>query len=184
MITFGYSNRFNGPLRALTAIAIGVVMILGKANALNLVVRIIAAFMVASGIVSMFIGYRNRQNGAMGLMGFNALVDMALGVFMFLFPGVVAGLIIYFIAFALIAFGFLQLLALGSANRVARVGLAAFLLPAIVLASGVFLLFRPAFVGEAMGALAGVALIFYGISELYSSWKMNKAIEEYDVDEQ
>ena len=47
MITFGYKNKFNGPLRALTAIAIGVVMVLSKANALELAVRIIAAFLLA-----------------------------------------------------------------------------------------------------------------------------------------
>ena len=56
MITFGYKNKFNGPLRALTAIAIGVVMVVSKTNALELAVRIIAAFLIASGAVSMIVG--------------------------------------------------------------------------------------------------------------------------------
>ena len=33
MITFGYRNRLNGPLRAAVAIAIGIVMVASKANA-------------------------------------------------------------------------------------------------------------------------------------------------------
>jgi hypothetical protein len=40
---------------------------------------------------------------------------------------------------------------------------------------------RPSFVGEAMGVIAGAALIIYGVSELLSSWKMKKAIDEYEI---
>ena len=181
MMTFGYKNKFNGPLRALTALAIGIVMIVSKANALTIVVRVIAAFLVASGLVSFFIGYRNRENGAMGLMGFNAVVDIVLGLIVFMWPGFIAGLIVYFIAVVLILFGLYQLLSLGSANRVVKVGAVAFLLPALVLILGVFLLMKPLFIGEAMGTLAGVALIVYGVSELLSSWKMSNAIKEYEI---
>ncbi len=181
MITFGYKNRFNGPLRALTAIAIGVVMVMSKTNALELVVRIIAAFLLASGIVSLFVGYRNRNNGAMSLMGFNAAVDIILGIMLFIFPGFVAGLLIYLIAFVLIGFGLFQVIGLLSANRVMKVGLWSFIMPVLVLAAGIFLMARPAFVGEAIGVVAGAALIVYGVSELLSSWKMRKAIDEYEI---
>ena len=181
MITFGYRNRFNGPLRALTAIAIGVVMVVSKTNALELAVRIIAAFLLASGLVSLFIGYRNRQNGTMGLMGFNAGVDILLGVLLFLFPGFVAGLMIYIIGFALLGFGIFQLVALFSANRVMKVGAGSFVLPVIVTIAGGFLVLRPSFIGEAIGVIAGAALIVYGASEFLSSWKMKKAIDEYDI---
>ena len=181
MITFGYKSRFNGPLRALTAIAIGVVMVVSKTNALELAVRIIAAFLLASGIVSLFIGYKNRQNGTMGLMGFNGGVDIFLGILLFLFPGFVAGLMIYLIGFALVAFGLFQIVALISANRVMSVGLGSFVLPALVFLAGAFLIFRPSFVGEAIGVIAGASLIVYGASELLSSWKMKKAMDEYEI---
>jgi uncharacterized membrane protein HdeD (DUF308 family) len=185
MITFGYNNKFNGPIRALTAIAIGLVMVMSKANALELVVKIIAVFLLASGLVSLFVGYKHRANGTMGLMGFNAAVDLILGVVLFLFPGFVAGLLIYFIAFLLIGFGLSQLIALISANRVTKIGGAAFLFPVIVLGLGAFLMASPSFVGEAIGVVAGAALIVYGASELFSSWKMKKAIDEFEkVDEQ
>lgn len=180
-MTFGYKNKFNGPIRALTAIAIGVVMVMSKANALELVVKIIAVFLLASGLVSLFVGYKHRANGTMGLMGFNAAVDLILGVVLFLFPGFVAGLLIYFIAFLLIGFGIFQLIGLVSANRVVKVGGAAFLFPVIVLGLGAFLMASPSFIGEAIGVVAGAALIVYGASELFSSWKMKKAIDEYEI---
>ena len=181
MITFGYKNKFTGPLRALTAIAIGVVMVISRTNALELAVQIIAAFLFASGIVSLIVGYRQRKNGTMGLMGFNGVVDIVLGLLLFLFPGFVAGLLIYLIAFVLICFGFFQLLGLGSASRVVKLGLWSYVLPFLVLASGIFLMTKPAFLGEAIGVVAGAALIVYGVSELFSSWKMRKAIDEYEI---
>lgn len=181
MITFGYKNKFTGPLRALTAIAIGVVMVISRTNALELAVQIIAAFLFASGIVSLIVGYRQRKNGTMGLMGFNGVVDIVLGLLLFLFPGFVAGLLIYLIAFVLICFGFFQLLGLGSASRVVKLGLWSYVLPFLVLAAGIFLMTKPAFLGEAIGVVAGAALIVYGVSELFSSWKMRKAIDEYEI---
>ena len=181
MITFGYKNKFNGPLRALTAIAIGIVMVISKTNALELVVQIIAAFLFASGVVSLVVGYRQRKNGAMSLMGFNGVVDMVLGLALFLFPGFVAGLLIYLIAFVLICLGFFQLLGLGSASRVVKMGIWSYVLPFLVLAAGIFLMTNPSFIGEAIGVVAGVFLIIYGVSELFSSWKMKKAIDEYEI---
>lgn len=188
MITFGYKNKAGGPLRAVAALAVGLVMVISRTNALALVVRIIAAFLIASGVVSLFIGYRNRANGAMGLMGFNAVIDILIGLLLFIFPQLsefVANLLIYLIGFVLAGFGIFQLLALFSANKVFKVGAVSFVLPVLVFAGGVFLLARPGFVGEAIGVVAGIVLILYGASELLSSWKMKKAIEENDrVDEQ
>ena len=181
MITFGYNSRFKGPLRALTALAIGVVMVVSKTNALNLAVQIIAAFLIASGIVTLAVGYKHRVNGTFPLMVANTVVDILLALVLFVFPGFFANLLVYLIAFALICFGIYQLISLGSASRVFGVGVFAFILPAIVLMSGLFLISNPSFLGSAVGVVAGVALIIYGASELLSSWKMRKAMDEYDI---
>ena len=181
MITFGYKNRFNGPIRALVALAIGIVMVGSRADAMVLVVRIIAAFLLASGLVSMAVAYKHKKQGDMPLMGFNSVVDVLLALMIFIWPEFVAGLIMYLIGFVLIGFGIFQLIALISANKVMPVGPLAFVLPSLVLAGGAILILNPGFIGSAIGIVAGVALILYGLSELLSSWKMKKAMDEYDV---
>lgn len=180
MITFGYKNRFNGPIRALVALAIGVVMVVSRADAMVLAVRIIAAFLLASGLVSMAVAYKQKQQGTMPLMGFNAVVDVVIALLIFVWPEFIAGLIIYLIGFVLIVFGIFQLVTLISANRVLAVGPLAFVLPSLVLAGGVILILKPGFIGSAIGVVAGVVLILYGVSELLSSWKMKKAMDEYE----
>lgn len=181
MITFGYKNRFSGLLRAVVAMAIGIVMVVSKTDAMVLAVRIIAAFLLASGIVSLVAGYRSRENNQMPLMSVNGVVDILIALLIFVFPHFVAGLIVYLIGFVLIGFGIFQLITLASANRVMKVGFMAFVMPVLVLLAGAFLLARPTFIGTAVGTVAGAALIVYGVSEFLSSWKMRKAIDEYEI---
>ena len=45
---------------------------------------------------------------------------------------------------------------------------------------GGFILFNP-FAESVMVMIAGGALVVYGASELFSSWKMKKAIDEYEI---
>lgn len=47
MITFGYKSKVNGPLRALVALGVGVVMVANPDEALTVVVKVIAAFFLS-----------------------------------------------------------------------------------------------------------------------------------------
>lgn len=181
MITFGYSNRVNGPLRALIAVAVGVLMIVYSDQAMNLVVKIIAAFILASGLVSLAVGLRRKNDSTSKLMNFNAVVDILIAAFLFVFNGFVANLIIYLIGFVLLCSGLFQLIALASARRVASFGIGSYVMPLLVMGSGIFLLFNPEFTKSSISFVAGAALIVYGVSELFSSWKMKRAIEEYEI---
>ena len=180
MFTFGYKSRINGPLRALIALVIGVLMVISPEKALTTVVKVIAAFLLASGLVSLFVGLRDKEKGALPLMSFNALVDVLLGLVLFLFPGFIAKFMIYLIGFVLLAFGVVQIAALFGARRIIGLGLGAFLLPTVVTLVGGFILFNP-FAESVMVMIAGAALIVYGASEFLSSWRVKKAIDEYEI---
>jgi len=155
-------------------------MVVNPGEALTAVVKVIAAFLLASGLVSLIVGLRNKKDGSLPLMSFNALVDVLLGLFLFVFPGFVAKFMIYLIGFALLAFGVVQILALASARKLTGLGFGAFVLPAIVTLVGGFILFNP-FAESVMVMITGAALVVYGASELLSSWRMKKAIDEYEI---
>lgn len=180
MFTFGYKSRVNGPLRALVALAAGVMMVVNPDEALTVVVKVIAAFLLASGIVSLLVGLKDKKGGSLPLMSFNAVVDVILGLVLFVFPGFIARFIIYLIGFLLLVFGLVQVTALFGVKRVMGLGLGAFVLPVIVTLVGGFILFNP-FAESVMVLIAGAALVVYGASELFSSWKMKKAIDEYEI---
>lgn len=181
MFTFGYSNRLSGPMRALIAVAIGVIMVVYNEQAMNIVVKIIAALIFASGIVSLAVGLKKRNDNTSRLMNFNAVVDIVIASLLFMFNGFVANLIIYLIGFALLGFGLFQIFALFGASRVMKIGFWPFVMPFLVTGAGIFLLFNPEWTKSSISLFAGIALLVYGVSELLSSWKVKKAIDEYEI---
>lgn len=180
MFTFGYRTSVSSILRALASIGIGLVMIFDN-NASETVVKVIAAFLLASGLVSLIYGIiRNRKEGILPLMGLNALVDVILGLLLFFNPAWVAGFIVVLIGVVLILFGGLQLLALVGTMSLLGAGFSTLILSIFAVVGGAFLLFSP--FGEAvMSICAGSFLILYGVSELLSSWRIHKAREAYEI---
>ena len=179
MITFGYNSKFSSILRSLSAIAIGLVMVIST-NATVTVVKIIAAFLFAAGVVSFVYGYLNRRSGAMSLMTVNAVVDIVIGLLLFLFPTAVAGIIVTLIGIAILLFAVLQLVVLSGTLSLVGMGGFSLVLCIIALVGGITLLFNP-FSERVMSILAGVFLVVYGISDLLSMFRVTKAKEAYEI---
>lgn len=179
MIFFGYKTKFSSILRALSAIGIGLVMLL-RTDASVVVVRIIAVLLVVAGIVSFIHGYVKRKEGALPLMSVNAGVDILLGLVLFFWPGAVAGFIIAAIGVVLIIFGILQFVVMSGTVSLLGAGFLPLCLSALAVIGGVTLLMNP-WENTVMSRLAGIALIYYGITELLSTHRMVKAKEAYEI---
>lgn len=179
MITFGYNNKFSSILRSLAAIAIGLVMVCAT-DATTTVVQIIAAFLFAAGIVSFAYGFANRKSGTFGLMTVNAVVDIVIGLILFLWPPFVAGVIVAIIGIVILVFGVIQILALAGTMSLLGSGGLNILLAFLAVASGIVLIFNP-FSERVMSILAGVFLIYYGITDLISMRRVSKAKKEYEI---
>ena len=175
MITFGYKSKLSSILRACAAIGIGLVMILAT-DATVTVVKIVAAFLMVVGVVSLVVGFVDRKAGSLPLLGTNAVVDLVLGVLLFLYPTQVAGFIVYAIGAVLIIFGILQLIVLIGALSLIGGGFLTLVLSICAIVGGIILVFNP-FTMKVMSMLAGAALIVYGVQELMSAWKVRKAVK-------
>lgn len=179
MITFGYNNKFSSILRSLAAIAIGLVMVCAT-DATTTVVQIIAAFLFAAGIVSFAYGFANRKSGTFGLMTVNAVVDIVIGLILFLWPPFVAGVIVAIIGIVILVFGVIQILALAGTMSLLGSGGLNILLACLAIGGGIVLIFNP-FSERVMSILAGVFLIYYGITDLISMRRVSKAKKEYEI---
>lgn len=180
MITFGYKSKFNGLTRALIALVIGLVMVIIPGPAVDLVVKLIAAFLIASGVVSMVFGLMKKQKNELILLVFNAIVDVLLGVVLFMYPDFFVKIVFILLGIGIMGFGIMQIVALVGASSLLGFGLWAFIIPVLVTIAGGFLIFNP-FAKEVMCIIAGITLICYAVSELWSAWKMQKAQEEYEI---
>ena len=181
MITLGFRNKFGGWLRSITAIVLGIIMVSNPATSLIIVVKVLAAFLIASGIVSLVYGIINRQRGALGLMVTNAVVDIIIGIILFIFPAEVASFMLILIGICILIFGILQIVVLVSASRVVNNGVFAYIMPALCIIGGALLLFRPFSSVSALVLLAGIAVLIYGVSEFIATWKINRAMKAYEI---
>ena len=181
MITFGFKNRYSGVVRAAVAILIGFIMVLKPETSLIFLVKVIAAIMIASGAVSLVYGVLNRRNGGLGLLIFNTVVDILIGILLFSFPDEVASFVIILFGIILVVFGLFQIVTMASASRFVPLGFWTFVLPVICTAGGALLLVNPFGAASTLTLVAGIAILVYGISELFASWKMAKAIHEYEI---
>lgn len=179
MITFGYKSKFSSLLRALAAVAIGLVMIFSN-NATITVVKIISAFLFAAGVVTFAYGYYYRKNGGMSLMLVNSAVDVALGLLLFFFAPKVCTAIIVIIGLVLILFGGLQLIVISGTMSLIGGGVFSLVLSCLAILGGMALLFNP-FGEMVMRIFAGVFLIVYGASEVFSMFRVSKAQKEYEI---
>ena len=181
MITFGYNSRFSSPIRALLFVALGALMIFTKADAMQMVVKIFAAFVLAGGIVSVCVGFKQKKEGTMPLSFFNGLVNVVIAALLFAFAPFVSKFVSYLLGFALFGFGLFQLSVLMSMRKSVKVSLVAYLLPVLVTVAGLLIFFYPGFFGKSLGLIAGIALIVYGVSDLISAFKMRSAKEADQV---
>lgn len=181
MITFGYNSRFSSPIRALLFVAMGVLMIVAKADAMQMVVKIFAAFILAAGVVSVFVGFKQKKEGTMPLSFFNALINIVIAGLLFVFAPFVSKFVSYLLGFALFGFGIFQLSVLLSMRKSVKISFVAYLLPVLVTIAGLLIFFYPGFFGKSLGLIAGIALIVYGASDLISAFKMKGAKDSEEV---
>lgn len=177
MITFGYKNRFSGFTRAIIALALGTTMLFVR-DSMALIVYIVAAFVLASGIVSLIIGLKKEPADQRSLVIINSAFNIVIAILMFVFAHPLGNIVGVLLGVVLLLFGGLQLIVMISANRVAGVGKVSFIMPAIVIACGALLMSAPWIFSNLVGIIAGSSLIVYGVSELISSWKMQQTMKD------
>lgn len=177
MIVFGYKNNFNSIFRSATSVLAGVLMVVLGTDALNLIVQIVATFMIVSGIFSLIVGLRNKGKETYVLLIYSTVINLLIGVLLFVFPEFVANLMFFIIGFVLLLFGILQIVSLFSARSVMVVSLAAFIIPVFITLAGGLILFTP-FTKEIMVMFCGVILIVYGVSEIFTFFKIRQALKK------
>lgn len=179
MITFGYSSKFSGILRAVIAVALAVLMFVTPSNALALLVKIFSGVLCVAGVATCVYAIVHRTSPSFPLWITNAVMDIVIAALMFKFAGFVAGIVIYVIGVVLCIMGIWETVVLISARRKAKFSVAVYIIPSLLVALlGVFLVIVPTspVLSKSINILVGIALLCYGISELMSSIKMMQVI--------
>lgn len=175
MLTFGYENRFSGPLKALAAIAFGVFLIVTKANAMTLIVQIMSVGAFAYGVFSLVVSLKDKS---MAMLTGNAVINIIASVLLFAFAGPVSAVVRYILGSLLFMFGLYQVVVLYSARNVINGGFLPMVLPVLIMLGGCMFFSQELIGTDIMGMLAGIAFILFGVSEILATYKMNQVLSK------
>ena len=177
MITFGYKSKYGGIVRGSIALLMGIVMLF-VGNAVNLIIYILATSLLIFGLFSLYVGLRKEISTQRPLVIINTGLNIVIAMLMYIFAPELGKFVVGVIGFMMLLFGLLQLVVMISASRSSVISKGFLVAPIFVLLLGGFLLFQPDFIGRFLGVLVGIAFMFYGASEIISSWKVRSVINQ------
>jgi uncharacterized membrane protein HdeD (DUF308 family) len=174
---FRSESKLTGGIKALFAIALGVSLIVTKANAMTLVVQAVSVGIMALGIVPLIL---SMKYPAMQELASGSFFRILISVLLFTFAGPVAAVIRYIIGGILCLVGMSQIMNFFSMSKASAEGYMPFVIPVLLLAGGVMFFSEELIGNDIMGLIAGIAFILYGVNKGWSVLKKDKDPENHN----
>lgn len=183
-------------LRSIGAIIIGVLLIKYSDNAVLWLTILIGVIFLLSGLVSCitYLTGRNRK-GIDGIQILDAtgrditparpsfpiigLGSLLLGGLLTFAPSLFINFLVYGLALILILGALNQFFNLSSASRIVKIGLFWWIVPALILLTGLIALVKPSIIATAPLYIIGWCMIIYGVVEMINSIKISRCRRDY-----
>jgi len=163
----------SGVLKAVLSVAFGVFLIVTKANAMTMVVQIIAGAIFFFGVLSFLIGLRFAF-----ALPLNSIINILIAVLLFYFAGPVSAALRYVLGGLLCLFGLRQVITLFSVRAGLRGGFLLYVVPVLLILAGAMFFSEELIGNDIMGLIAGIAFILYGLSDLFALFKINQILSQ------
>ena len=175
-------NRNGSIVRIVSAIVLGLILVLWPSDALLYLVRVVGGLFLVVGLVSLA-GFllRNKTAHPDARFPIDATGSMLFGLVLTVIPNVFVGILMYLLAGLLILASIQQIVLLFSFRRVGRVPFGFYIVPILIMSCSLVIIFQPLWVAETTLILLGVAALVYGVSELINLCKFRKPIELSEV---
>ena len=173
-IVYMITNRSNSILRGLFAVAFGVLLVAWPLNTVGIIVKVVAAFLIAVGVISLFLAAKlKKSSGAIPVVIFSsAVATLLFGTLVFLFPNFFVGFIAFLFGALILVAGLGQLANLYYSSKHAKLSGSYFIIPILITLCGIMLFFFPGVSSEALTKIFGYTAIVYGVSDIMQGWKL------------
>lgn len=183
-------------LRSIGAIIIGVLLIKYSNNAVLWLTILIGVIFLLSGLMSCitYLTGRNRK-GIDGIQILDAtgrditparpsfpiigLGSLLLGGLLTFAPSLFINFLVYGLALILILGALNQFFNLSSASRIVKIGLFWWIVPALILLTGLIALVKPSIIATAPLYIIGWCMIIYGVVEMINNIKISRCRRDY-----
>lgn len=163
-------------LRGSFSILLGLLLILWPEAAINYLLMAIGALFAIPGIISIFSYLSRRGSGpeANPIFPVDAAGSILLGAWLMIMPSFFVNILMYILGGLLVLAGAQQIIQLIMARKWAVVPFGFYLLPTLILVTGVMILLYPFEVMANTLVLFGVAILLYGGCELINWYKFKR----------
>lgn len=185
-IIYTATNLKNSVIRSAFSILLGVVLVLWPGTALNYIIMLIGILFLITGLISFSVSYKNREDkGAGGLLSFNGIGSIILGLLLISIPSTFAKIFMFILGFILVIAAVGQFVTLSAAKRFGYIPpLLGYIFPMLILLAGIVIIFDPFSSAESIFILFGVTAIFYGVTDIVSQYKVSKLRKMNEKQEQ
>lgn len=159
-------------------------MIIAKTDAMELIVQLMGGLMLLLGILPVFLSLMTGRMGVFSLLFSGSLPNIVIAILLLVFSGPVSTVIRYVLGGLMLVGGIFQLFSVNRLRGAVRGSYFAYVIPVLLILLGI-LFFSPSIIGrDIFGLVAGVAFVLYGVSGLFSFFKIpmkKKPVEEKNV---
>lgn len=170
----------NAILRSAFAILLGLVMVLWPEAAITYLVITIGVLFILPGLFSI-LGYFTRPkevNGDNPMFPIEGAGSVLFGAWLVIMPGFFVNILMYVLGALLVVAGVQQIITLISARKWSTVPFGFYLMPVLILITGVMIIAYPFGAAANTFVIFGVAIMFYGVCELINWYKFRKRIQD------
>ena len=166
----------NAIWRGIFAILLGLALILWPETAVIYMIMVIGAGFLLPGIFTIVSYFLRSRNDVMTPMffPFDGLGSILLGIWLLFMPAFFVNILMYVLGAILVIAGLQQIIWLISARKWRTVGAMFYILPSLILLTGILILVYPMGVIANTLMLFGIAILVYGANELVNWFKFRK----------
>ena len=177
------TNRTYSMISGSIFLLLGIALLFWPVGMLNLIVKLIAAFLVATGIITLIFTLKARKDeqeltGEQSFFSTFAIVNIAVyigfGLLIFIFPGFFVSILVFLFGAILLLLGIGQLVNLFISARHTKLAGYFYIVPIVVTICGVILFFQPFTAKNVLTMFFGACVAFYGLEEFISGWMLRK----------
>lgn len=184
-IIYSITNRTYSAVRGVLILALGLALLIWPDAMLNIIVKLIAAFLIAAGLVTLYFAQNKKEKEVQvpqdenksflsSFASLNIAVYLCFGILIFIFPSFFVSILVFLFGAILLLLGIGQLINLFVSARHTKLSGYMYIVPAVITICGIILFFQPFTAKNVLTMFFGGCLAGYGAVELVSSWMLRK----------
>lgn len=174
----------NSIIRALFALALGLVLVLYPAMTINYMVIIIGVLFALAGLVATISYFSSKkklaEKGILSTFPLEGIGSVLLGLFLIIKPEFFVNILMYVLGAILLLAGIQQIIMLSSVRKRTSVSGWFYLMPVVISMLGIVIFSFPFKMAANMLILIGISLLVYGVVELVNRVRFRKFLKKLE----